>query len=825
MEVEYNRDDSPTREHRDEGIYDDLEENGNDKSSRHRSKDRKKSSRGEEKDDRSRDRERSRSDVVKEREKESKELEKDRVSSKERRKDDRDDRYKDKSRDNKVKEKDYDQESHREKEHDRGKDRKDRGKEKEREKEREVEKDSDRGREKERGNRDKDREREKERDKAKEKEREKGREKHKDREKGRESYKDTDRERAKDKYREKERELDQDKDKSRDRGSRRSLERDDKAKLNGDDNRDKDILKQRKVSDNAEDEQHTDSLSSRTHLSASELEERILKTKEEGLKKKTEDVPEVLAWVSRSRKIEEKRNAEKRKAIQLSKIFEERDNIGQGESEDEETAQDPTHDLAGVKVLHGLDKVMEGGAVVLTLKDQNILADGGINEDIDMLENVEIGEQKQRDEAYKAAKKKTGVYVDKFNDDPAAEKKMLPQYDDPIPDEGLTLDERGHFTGEAEKKIEELHKRIQGVPTKNCVEDLNMSGKINTQDEMLQFKKPKKKKSLRKREKLDLEALEAEAVSAGLGVEDLGSRNDARRRANKEEQERLEAERRNRAYQLAYARADEASKSLRLEQTLSVKREEDETPVFVDDDDDLYKSLEKARKLALKKEEENAVSGPQAVALLATTTASSQTAEEQIPSTGEAQDNKVVLTEMEEFVWGLQLDEESHKPESEDVFMQEDEPEVTHEEKMDEPGGWTEVNDMGEDKQPANEDKEETVPDETIHEVAVGKGLSGVLKLLKDRGTLKEGIDWGGRNMDKKKSKLFGIVDDDDEEQPKETHTSREKKDEQRDTRSSSSSHQKDTRAPKVYQEKDIRIERTDEFGRTGWMCCSLKAE
>ena len=34
--------------------------------------------------------------------------------------------------------------------------------------------------------------------------------------------------------------------------------------------------------------------------------------------------------------------------------------------------------------------------------------------DIDMLENVEIGEQKQRDEAYKAAKKKTGVYVDKY---------------------------------------------------------------------------------------------------------------------------------------------------------------------------------------------------------------------------------------------------------------------------------------------------------------------------------------------------------------------------------------------------------------------------
>lgn len=187
----------------------------------------------------------------------------------------------------------------------------------------------------------------------------------------------------------------------------------------------------------------------------------------------------------------------------------------------------------------------------------------------------------------------------------------------------------------------------------------NITSDFYTQEEMLQFKKPRKgkKKTLRKREKLDLDALEAEAVSAGLGVADLGSRNDTQRQANKEEQERLEAERRNSAYQLAYAKADEASKSLRLEQTLTVIPEEDETPSFADDDDDLYKSLERARKLALKKKEEEMASGPQAIALLATTTASSQTADNQIPSTGESQDNKVVFTEMEEFVWGLQLDE------------------------------------------------------------------------------------------------------------------------------------------------------------------------
>jgi hypothetical protein len=37
-------------------------------------------------------------------------------------------------------------------------------------------------------------------------------------------------------------------------------------------------------------------------------------------------------------------------------------------------------DLAGLKVRHGLDKVMEGAAVVLTLKDTNILVDGDLND-------------------------------------------------------------------------------------------------------------------------------------------------------------------------------------------------------------------------------------------------------------------------------------------------------------------------------------------------------------------------------------------------------------------------------------------------------------
>ncbi|CAJ1978001.1 unnamed protein product [Sphenostylis stenocarpa] len=499
------------------------------------------------------------------------------------------------------------------------------------------------------------------------------------------------------------------------------------------------------------------------------------KMKETRTKKQAAD--DISAWVNKSRKLEKKR------ALKLSKIFEEQDKIAVEGSDDEDTAQH-TANLAGLKVLHGLDKVMEGGTVVLTIKDQPILADGDLNEDVDMLENIEIGEQKRRDEAYKAAKKKTGVYDDKFNDDPSLEKKMLPQYDDPAAEEGVTLDERGRFSGEAEKKLEELRRRLTGVST-NTFEDLTSSGKVSsdyyTHEEMLKFKKPKKKKSLRKKDKLDIKALEAEAVSSGLGAGDHGSRNDVRRQAIKDEQERLEAKMRSNAYQSAYAKADEASKLLRLEQTLDVKSEENETPAFIDDDEDLRKSLEKARRLALKKKEEEGASGPQAIALLATSNHNNET-DGQNTTSGESRENKVVFTEMEEFVWGLHIDEEARKPESEDVFMHDDEEAIVpNEEKTNEAGGWTEVQETNEDEQPNAEDKEEIVPDETIHEVAVGKGLSGALKLLKERGTLKESIEWGGRNMDKKKSKLIGIVDDDEKETQK---------------------------------KREIRIERTDEFGR-----------
>lgn len=168
---------------------------------------------------------------------------------------------------------------------------------------------------------------------------------------------------------------------------------------------------------------------------------------------------------------------------------------------------------------------------------------------------------------------------------------------------------------------------------------------------MLQFKKPKKKKSLRKKEKLDLDALEAEAKSAGLGVGDLGSRSDRTRLSAKEEQEKIEAKTRSDAYESAFAKAEEASKALQQGETIMIEAEEDDSPVFGEDYEDLQRSLEQARKLALNRQD-TTPSGPQAIAL---EVRSKSVEADNAP--GEPQENKVVITEMEEFVLGLQFNE------------------------------------------------------------------------------------------------------------------------------------------------------------------------
>lgn len=176
---------------------------------------------------------------------------------------------------------------------------------------------------------------------------------------------------------------------------------------------------------------------------------------------------------------------------------------------------------------------------------------------------------------------------------------------------------------------------------------------------MLQFKKPKKKKSLRKKEKLDLDALEAEAIASGLGPSDLGSRKDTARLAATSEQEKATAEARKNTYQAAIEKAEAATRVIREGQVESIGKTEEgnggdsEPLVFGDDYEDLQRSVEQSRKLAMKKQEEKTDLDP----LKAFVSASEKKGEGEVEGEAAGGGGKVVITEMEEFVWGLQLKE------------------------------------------------------------------------------------------------------------------------------------------------------------------------
>jgi U4/U6.U5 tri-snRNP-associated protein 1 len=353
--------------------------------------------------------------------------------------------------------------------------------------------------------------------------------------------------------------------------------------------------------------------------------------------------------------------------------------------------------------------------------------------------------------------------------------------------QGITLDESGGVNEESRRKLEEVRKRLQSAAMGDRTAESLLASTTSvasdyfTHDEMVQFKKPMKKKKLRKKDKLDLDALEAEAVAEGLGTADLGTRDSAARRIEKQEEMKAAVESRKAAYDNALSKAVDASKVLSGQHIPGASDIDQRTETLqfgVEEDEDLHKSLERARQAALQKQAESVI-GPQGV--VARIAASKQSADGVLSGTGDS-GGRLVFSDTGEFCRSLQLDEAlTRRAGPKDVFVEEDEEEAPPVVKEEAEGGWTEIKDTDMVEAQGEMENDTDVLEEQVHEAAVGKGLAGVLSLLQERGTLKETVDWGGRNMDKKKSKLIGIVDE----------------------------------SNNVVGQRDILLDRLDEFGRT----------
>lgn len=246
-----------------------------------------------------------------------------------------------------------------------------------------------------------------------------------------------------------------------------------------------------------------------------------------GLGDKEEEDDDALAWVRKSRKLQE----EKQKAEKRAKLLEEMDEeFGVGKLVEEELrpAKEYTaKHLKGLEVLHGVDRFKEGQTVILTLKDQGVLDEGG-----DVLENVNLVDSERAERNVENRKGKPGYQpyddseVDEFGI--VKKKSLLYKYDEEI--EGAKRDKfcigAGPTEADKERELEMVRMKLKQKQMDSLVMPApQLATEYYTPDEVAKFKKPKKKK-LRKVRKRDTFSADDLAPLPGHedGKRDHGSR-------------------------------------------------------------------------------------------------------------------------------------------------------------------------------------------------------------------------------------------------------------------------------------------------------------
>uniref|UniRef100_A0A1E1XSP5 Putative u4/u6.u5 snrnp associated protein n=1 Tax=Amblyomma sculptum TaxID=1581419 RepID=A0A1E1XSP5_AMBSC len=235
---------------------------------------------------------------------------------------------------------------------------------------------------------------------------------------------------------------------------------------------------------------------------------------------------DALAWVRKSRKLQE----EKEKAEKRAKLLEEMDEeFGVGKLVEEELRPAKEYSakhLKGLEVLHGVDRFKEGQTVILTLKDQGVLDEGG-----DVLENVNLIDAEKAERNVENRKGKPGYQpyddseVDEFGI--VKKKSLLYKYDEEI--EGVKRDKfcigAGPTEADKERELEMVRMKLKQKQLDSLVMPApQLATEYFTPDEMAKFKKPKKKvRKMRKRETFSADDL-APLPGHGDDKRDHGSR-------------------------------------------------------------------------------------------------------------------------------------------------------------------------------------------------------------------------------------------------------------------------------------------------------------
>jgi U4/U6.U5 tri-snRNP-associated protein 1 len=236
----------------------------------------------------------------------------------------------------------------------------------------------------------------------------------------------------------------------------------------------------------------------------------------------------VEAWVDKNRK----NNMAKKEAEKRAKMLEELDEqfgvseFVENEKREKRRQQYGEKNLKGLQVEHDVDSFADERDVVLTLKDKGVLDE---NPD-DVLINVNMVDDEKYRKNLENKKKKIvyNAYEDQEFDELGnpKEKSLLAQYDETI--DGAKKDGfRIGYDNAIERKqalvqsIKEklAKKRIETIEQK----DLRLASEYYNEEELLKFKKPKKKvRKMRTKGKLTADELEQQVNNKG--IEEVGSR-------------------------------------------------------------------------------------------------------------------------------------------------------------------------------------------------------------------------------------------------------------------------------------------------------------
>jgi U4/U6.U5 tri-snRNP-associated protein 1 len=548
---------------------------------------------------------------------------------------------------------------------------------------------------------------------------------------------------------------------------------------------------------------------------ASELEERVRSTRErrkqQELLTKTKtlgeaetEVDDVMAWVSKSRKVEETtKTAPTTRRPTRGKKNEEGDNAGDGADA-----------LAGAKVKFGVDDLEAGEEMILTLEDKGILDDKGqLREDDDdlALENIQKREDKQRAKAFQDSRKTAKPLWE----EDGQKRSLLDKYDQEE-EEAFQLNDAGAIEASKLKRQDDIRAKLAAAKANGGVAgamelEKTAPGAGNsdyyTPEEMAAMRKPKKKKERKLKKKAltadELTALEEAAAAAG-GGDDLGSRADRERRAAERNAAAGNADQERRArFEAALTKANYASLALKL------TGEEDGD----NEEEDLYRSLQKARELAAKKTQQEDGTNQFILKREETTAA--------LPSLA----GGLTFTDIGEFTRGITVKEENGAVpvkiapdalENDDTAVttttaatavkKENDTEMTkieeeleiqgaapmeEDEKKPADGAWGNwmpaaeaeaaaaagveqkskrsyrrnraTDEQDEDDRPRNTGASSEANASVGGEKTIGSGLAGALAFLKDRGELKAPVEWAGRTNDHRDSyftKAMGNLED-----------------------------------------------------------------